>query len=216
MKDYPIKIIPYSAHALLIQWPEQINENILQDILAFKAQLEKAFPEALLTPCYHSLLLVCRNLIKDINGTIEAVLAQYEGRFLEPLKPNIFEVPVNYYSEVAMDLGLVCRALNMSTSNFIEWHTTPLYTVFGLGFLPGFMYLGGLPEAIHFPRRDRPRLQVPAGAVGIGGRQTGIYPMEAPGGWQLIGYSDFQVIDRKGPPSFKVQVGDRIRFVPKK
>lgn len=214
MKDYPIKIIPYSAHALLIQWPEEIDEDILQDVLAFKARLEGAFPEALLTPCYHSLLLVCRKLIKDIKGTIEVVLAQYEGRYLEPLESKVFEIPVDYQSEVGMDLGEVCQALNMSIPTFIEWHTSPLYTVFGLGFLPGFMYLGGLPEAIHYPRRDRPRLRVPAGAVGIGGRQTGIYPMEAPGGWQLIGYSDFQVIDRSGPPIFQVKVGDQIRFVP--
>lgn len=215
MKDYPIKIIPYSAHALLIEWPEQIDEEILQDILAFKNTLQISFPDALLTPCYYSLLLVYRNLIKDIPRTIESVFALYDSRVFELHEPQIFEVAVNYKAETAIDLAEVCEALNMKIKTFVEWHTNPLYTVFGLGFLPGFMYLGGLPEAIHYPRRENPRLRVPAGAVGIGGRQTGIYPMEAPGGWNLIGHSDFQVIDRKGPPSFRVRVGDKIRFFPK-
>jgi allophanate hydrolase subunit 1 len=135
MKDYPIKIIPYSAHALLIQWPEEIDEDILQDVLAFKARLEGAFPEALLTPCYHSLLLVFRNLIKDLTGTIEAVLAQYEKRFFEPYEARVFEIAVDYQSEVGMDLEEVCQALNMSIPTFIDWHTSALYTVYGLGYL---------------------------------------------------------------------------------
>ena len=214
MNDYPIKIIPYSAHALLIQWPEQVDERLLQDILAFKNALQESFPDALLTPCYHSLLLVFRKLIKDIPSIIESVLALYDNRFFEPLKPQIFEVVVNYQSEIAMDIEDICVDLGMNIKTFIEWHTSALYTVYGLGFLPGFMYLGGLPEAIHYPRHKSPRLRVPAGAVGIGGRQTGIYPMEAPGGWQLIGHSDFQVIDRNASFTFKVKVGDKIKFVP--
>lgn len=113
-----------------------------------------------------------------------------------------------------MDLEDICEDLSMNIKTFIDWHTSALYTVYGLGFLPGFMYLGGLPEAIHYPRHKSPRLRVPAGAVGIGGRQTGIYPMEAPGGWQLIGHSDFQVIDRNASFTFKVKVGDKIKFVP--
>lgn len=102
----------------------------------------------------------------------------------------------------------------MSTKELIEMHTKQPYLVYGIGFLPGFMYLGGLPEALETPRKSTPRLAVPKGSVGLAGKQTGIYPQDSPGGWNIIGNCPIPIFNiNKEPPCF-INVGDRVQFYP--
>ena len=96
----------------------------------------------------------------------------------------------------------------------IRIHSGRVYLIYMLGFLPGFCYLGGLDERIHTPRLKTPRLRIPAGSVGIGGAQTGIYPMDSPGGWQLMGRTPVRAYDPEREPPILFQSGDRIRFEP--
>ena len=127
---------------------------------------------------------------------------------------KIYEIPVCYGGEYGPDLEFVAKNADISVEEVIKIHSSKDYLIYMLGFLPGFSYLGGLDEKIHTPRLANPRIKIPAGSVGIGGAQTGIYPLESPGGWQLIGKTPVKTYnpDRKVPILF--EAGDYIRFVP--
>ncbi len=126
------------------------------------------------------------------------------------------EIPVVYGGEVGPDLQEVARLTDMTEKQVVELHASVNYTVYFLGFQPGFPYLGGLPEALQVPRRTDPRLRVTAGTVGIGGGQTGIYPLETPGGWQLIGRTALCLFDPSRPSPALLAPGDCVRFVPQR
>ncbi|MFQ2200063.1 5-oxoprolinase subunit PxpB [Aeromonas hydrophila] len=123
-------------------------------------------------------------------------------------------IPVHYGGEAGPDLEVVARHAAMTPAEVVTAHSKAIYTVFFLGFQPGFAYLGGLPNHLATPRLAVPRLTVPAGSVGIGGEQTGIYPTASPGGWQLIGRTELCMFDpgRKRPSL--LLPGDRVRFTP--
>jgi len=126
---------------------------------------------------------------------------------------RVVEIPVRYGGENGPDLGDVARHTGLSPEEVVRRHAAGEYVVYFLGFQPGFAYMGGLAPELATPRRGEPRLAVPAGSVGIGGEQTGIYPAAAPGGWQLIGRTDAPlfVADREPPSLFAP--GDTVRFV---
>ncbi|MBM5570910.1 5-oxoprolinase subunit PxpB [Deefgea chitinilytica] len=130
-----------------------------------------------------------------------------------PCTSRVHELPVRYGGRYGPDLALVAAHAKLSISEVAQRHSSIIYDVLCLGFLPGFPYLAGLPVDLACPRRASPRLQVPAGSVGIGGRQTGIYPCASPGGWQIIGHCDVSLFDEKQSPPSLMQAGDRIRFI---
>ncbi|MDU3078398.1 MAG: 5-oxoprolinase subunit PxpB, partial [Mixta calida] len=125
-------------------------------------------------------------------------------------------IPVVYGGEAGPDLDVVARHCQMTPQQVVEAHAAVLYDVYFIGFQPGFPYLGGLDSRLHTPRRDEPRVQVPAGSVGIGGSQTGIYPLASPGGWQLLGRTTLPLFDPQQQPPTLLRPGDRVRFVPQK
>ena len=124
------------------------------------------------------------------------------------------EIPVWYGGDAGPDLAEVARHTGLSCAEVIACHSAADYRVYFLGFQPGFAYLGGLPDCLATPRRTQPRILAPAGSVGIGGRQTGIYPAHSPGGWELIGRTAPRLFDPQGEPPSLLLPGDRIRFVP--
>ena len=123
-------------------------------------------------------------------------------------------LPVQYGGESGPDLPEAAAQLGLSEAQLIEAHCAPVYEVACLGFLPGFPYLLGLPARLALPRRATPRLRVPAGSVGIGGAQTGVYPCESPGGWQLIGRTSQALFNAGAQEPSWLLPGDRLRFVP--
>ncbi|WP_440026281.1 5-oxoprolinase subunit PxpB [Chromobacterium amazonense] len=127
---------------------------------------------------------------------------------------RVVEIPVHYGGAAGPDLQEVARHCGLSSRQVVARHSAVEYTVFFLGFQPGFAYLGGLDPALATPRRATPRQQVPAGSVAIGGSQTGIYPADAPGGWQIIGHSDMVLFDPARQPPSALQPGDIVRFIP--
>ena len=127
--------------------------------------------------------------------------------------PRIVEIPVRYGGAYGPDLEDVARYCGLSAGEVVQIHTSGLYPVHMIGFMPGFPYLGGLSERIATPRRPAPRLRVPAGSVGIAGKQTGVYPRESPGGWQIIGRTDLVLFDPRRNPPCLLQIGDLVRFV---
>lgn len=124
------------------------------------------------------------------------------------------EIPVCYGGEFGLDLEGVARHAKITTSDVIKLHAEPDYHVCAIGFTPGFPYLSGLPEKLHTPRRPTPRVRVPAGSVGIGGMQTGIYSLPTPGGWQLIGRTPLKLFDLASDHPALLQVGDEVKFRP--
>ncbi|MFC0309701.1 5-oxoprolinase subunit PxpB [Gallibacterium trehalosifermentans] len=129
---------------------------------------------------------------------------------------KLIDIPVHYGGEFGEDLFDVANYHNTTPQQIIQRHTSVTYTVFMMGFQPGFPYLGGLPENLHTPRREQPRTKVPAGSVGIGGSQTGIYPFSSPGGWQIIGRTTIPLFDIKQTPPVLLKAGDQIRFIAEK
>lgn len=145
-------------------------------------------------------------------AAVNRVLAELE----EGLFPAAHEVtiPVCYGGAYGPDLDDVAQAHGLTAEEVVRQHSGAAYSVYMLGFAPGFAYLGGLPEAIATPRRPEPRMAVPAGSVGIGGNQTGVYPLVSPGGWNLIGRTPVRMFDaRRNPPSL-LAAGDSVRFTP--
>ncbi|HEY3590097.1 MAG TPA: 5-oxoprolinase subunit PxpB [Buttiauxella sp.] len=126
------------------------------------------------------------------------------------------EIPVIYGGSVGPDLLQVAEHCGLSASQVVEQHSSVDYVVYFLGFQPGFAYLAGLSSALVTPRRAEPRLMVPAGSVGIGGSQTGVYPLATPGGWQLIGQTSVKLFNPADEMPTLLAPGDTVRFVPQK
>jgi inhibitor of KinA len=122
------------------------------------------------------------------------------------------EIPVCYGGDFGPDLAEVAAAHGLDADRVIALHAGASYVVLAIGFAPGFAYLGGLPPQIHTPRRTTPRVRVPAGAVGIGGAQTGVYPLETPGGWNLIGATPLRLFDASRAEPALLGAGDRVKF----
>ena len=122
------------------------------------------------------------------------------------------EIPVNYGGKYGPDLTAMANDLNLSVEDVVNLHTEATYTVYFIGFQPGFPYLGGLSESLYFPRHAIPRTQVPAGSVGIGGEQKGVYPFESPGGWQLLGQTDTALFDLTKDSPTLLNAGDTLKF----
>jgi len=127
---------------------------------------------------------------------------------------RVFEIPVCYGGEYGPDLSNIATHAGLDEEEVIAIHSSCDYLIYMLGFLPGFSYLGGLDERIHIPRLANPRIKIPAGSVGIGGAQTGVYPLDSPGGWQLLGTTPVKTYDPEREIPILFEAGDYIRFVP--
>ncbi len=136
----------------------------------------------------------------------------------ESAQPEVrhIDIPVIYGGAEGPDLEEVARLHNLTARQTVELHSSAEYVVYFLGFQPGFGYLGGLPDALHTPRRAVPRVKVPQGSVGIGGSHTGVYPLASPGGWQIIGNTPLALFDPQASSSTLLRPGDSVRFVPQK
>lgn len=122
------------------------------------------------------------------------------------------EIPVCYGGDFGPDIDEVARHCGIEAGEVMALHSSARYVVHAVGFTPGFAYLGGLPEKLQTPRKATPRTSVPAGSVGIGGKQTGVYPVESPGGWQLIGRTPLRLFDPTREPAATLRVGDQVVF----
>lgn len=167
-------------------------------------------------PGMNNITVVLRNPHSLALDAIERLQRWWEeSEALEP-ESRYIEIPVVYGTAAGPDLGEVARHAGLTEKQVVELHSSIDYVVWFLGFQPGFPYLGGLPEKLATPRRDEPRLQVPAGSVGIGGAQTGIYPLATPGGWQLIGHTPLPLFDPDRNEPVLLRPGDTVRFIPQK
>tara|TARA_R110000868_G_scaffold145181_2_gene365156 strand:- start:62461 stop:63198 length:738 start_codon:yes stop_codon:yes gene_type:complete len=216
VKKYPISIRPYGVHAILVEWPEKIEETILNDILFFISDLRKNHLNKgnwELVPAYNSLTLILRDDIIDFDSFKPQLQKWYDEKEEIILEDKyLWRFPVCYDLEFGIDLVEVAEKLNKTVEEIIKIHTSYSYTVYGIGFLPGFMYLGGLPQELEIPRRASPRPKVAKGSVGLAGKQTGIYPQESPGGWNILGNCTVPIFNPKNENPCLVKVGDKVQF----
>ncbi len=191
----------------------EVNRKVRQVAAALEAQPLRGVIEVI--PTYRSLFLLYDPMTTSPEE-LQAALLELEERLTEVKipPPREVEIPVCYGGEFGPDLAFVAESHGLSPEEVIRLHCQPLYQVYMVGFTPGFPFLGGLPKELHTPRRPTPRERVPAGSVGIAGEQTGIYPIESPGGWQLIGRTPLKVFDPNRPDPFLLKAGDLVRFRP--
>lgn len=205
---------PLSKYAILIEWKNSIEEAILTEVLMFEKKIQTFYNNKTIEtiPIYNSLTVIFEEII-DFNKTVtqlKAIQAQPSQELI--LKKNKWKLPVCYHPSLGIDINMLAEKKNLSVEQIIALHTTSVYTVFGIGFLPGFLYLGELTTELHTPRRKEPRLQIPKGAVGIGGKQTGVYPQQSPGGWNIIGNCPISLFNAESQPPCFINVGDSIEF----
>ena len=211
---YTLTYFPMGNRALLIEWPSQIDVDIIEDIWQLKAALsDDAITEYIVA--YHSLTIVFSEAQKDFNPWIQWVQEKYAHIKNNPtalLPKKVVELPVYYSPEVAPDLEDYLSNKKISLQEMVHLHTKPEYTLFFYGFQPGFMYLGGLDKKLVQPRKDKPSAVVNSGSVAVGGAQTGIYPLASPGGWHIIGHCPLILFDPQLPEPCIAKPGDVIKF----
>ncbi|MDO3694887.1 5-oxoprolinase subunit PxpB [Wenyingzhuangia sp. chi5] len=207
------KVVPYGESAFLIQFADEISVETHLQVKACYQQLKKMHIHGVqsLIPAYNSITVMFDQ--QEIEPkTLKVFLENTPYKLAEEeLTKNIVEIPVCYEAPYALDMEYVSGELNLSTKEIIDIHTADPYLVYMIGFAPGFMYLGGLDKRLHTPRKQTPRLQIPAGAVGLADQQTGVYPMITPGGWQIIGQTPISLFSKEKPSL--VAMGDYVQFV---
>ena len=219
----PCHIYPLGDQAIVIDWGNRIDTGLNQQVRAVHAHLrDHPLPGIRdLIPAYSSLtiLLDLGELLQQSPGRppfemmrtqLDRMLPGLENRPVQ--EGRRVDIPVCYDPSLAPDLETVAGFSGMHTSDVVEMHAGREYLVYLLGFLPGFAYMGSVDARIAAPRRPQPRSQVPAGSVGIAGEQTGIYPLQSPGGWNLIGRTPLRLFDPHRPEPALLQAGDRVRF----
>lgn len=166
-------------------------------------------------PAYASILVHYDPLQWDFHQlAIEIASILDDEREEEPWEPRLVTIPVRYGGVHGPDLAFVASHTGLDEAEVIHLHSHVEYPVFMMGFTPGFPYLGGMDERLATPRLDQPRERVPAGSVGIAGKQTGIYSIDSPGGWRIIGRTTLRLFDPQGDAPFLLSPGDRVRFTP--
>ena len=213
-----MRIEPLGDSALLVRIVEAFEaEGSLDAVLRATRQLEVAQIRGVidLAPAYTTVGIFFDpaqiGRFDEFRASIERALERDAGS-AQVRASGAIEVPVCYDNEFALDLEAVARHAGLSPEEIVRRHSEANYRVSCVGFTPGFPYLSGLPPDLATPRRASPRKEIPAGAVAIGGTQTGIYPRKSPGGWNVIGRTPLRLFDVERNPPALFRAGDRVRF----
>jgi len=211
------RFLPAGDKALAVELGESITPEINRKVRDLLVAIESQEIPGLvdLVPTYRSLLVYYDPLRLSLAELEERLTALEQNLDQAALKaPRVLEIPTLYGGEYGPDIGEVAEHNGLAPEEVIQIHSGAEYQVYMMGFTPGFPYLGGMSERIATPRLQTPRTVIPAGSVGIAERQTGVYPIESPGGWQLIGRTPVQLFDPQRDPPVMVTAGDYIRFAP--
>ena len=214
MNSYKLKYFLYNSNCLLIDWPQEINENISNDVNNFKRTIESNFNNIVdVRSSYCSLFLIFENKIKSLIELEKKLSTLYNSRtYLDKKDRFLWNIPVCYEKTYGLDIEFVSKKNKIPVSDIIKKHCEKKYNLYLIGFLPGFLYLGSLHEDLHIPRKEEPRLRVPKGAVAIANEQTGIYPQQSPGGWNILGNTPISLFNKsKNKPCF-ANPGDKVKF----
>lgn len=203
--------------AVVVELGDGIDDETFDRVQALSQSLARASIPGVVehVPAYTTVTIYydpSRASYADVCSAVEQLRPEVAGS--EKVTARTVVIPVCYGGEFGVDLAHVAAHHGLTADEVIAIHSGAAYRVSMLGFAPGFAYLGGMPERIATPRRDTPRLKTPAGSVGIAGSQTGIYPLETPGGWQIIGRTPLQLFRPTENPPTLLSPGDAVRFRP--
>lgn len=210
------RIVPFGDSSALIQLGDEIDLEINQHVHALAQLIEASSINGVIeaVPAYATLLVHYNPLVlsfAQIKDRLRVKISQIEETTSR--KPRQVEVPVRYGGEFGVDLEHVARHLHLSVEDVIRIHSKKNYTVYMMGFTPGYPYMGKLDDALAMSRLETPRTRVAAGTVAIAGSQTGIYSIESPGGWRLIGWTPLKLFDPESDSPFLFSPGDEVKFV---
>jgi inhibitor of KinA len=210
-----VNIIPASDSSLLVTFGNAISPELQRRVLALFRALQARHDSRIrnLHPAYASLLIDFDPLQlthDEVTALVESMSSSEHAAVTE--SSVVVNIPVCYDAKFGLDLDDVARQANLAVEEVVRLHSSATYLVCFLGFSPGFAYLGGLPEVLQTPRVSTPRRMVAGGSVGIAGSQTGIYPMDSPGGWKLVGRTPVRMFDPLAQPPTRLQPGDRVQF----
>ena len=212
-----IEYIPSGDSAFLVKFGNEISEEINRKVRTYFIALSEKKIEGIIecVPSYTDLMVVYNPLIiqyKELLGELKVVAQNISD--IEIPEARTVEIPVLYGGKFGDDMEAVKSHTGLSEQEIIEAHSGRKYLVYMLGFTPGFCYLGGMNKDIATPRKEVPSQKILAGSVGIAAEQTGIYPIESPGGWQIIGRTPYKLFDPNRKPEFLLQAGDYLKFYP--
>ena len=223
-----MEIVPLGDSALIVRVRDQFEDapdETLDEVLRVFHLLQRAaIPGVIeLAPAYTSVAVFFDPIaILKANGVFDEVAKRIRSAIVPASRrhrrrnaasaPRLIEIPVCYDAEFGIDLDRVAEHTKLSEREIVDLHSTREYRVACIGFVPGFTFLAGLPKNLATPRRDVPRKEISAGSVGIGGAQTGIYPLRSPGGWNLIGRTPVRLFDPIKDLPTLLCPGDRVRF----
>ncbi|QAA32425.1 5-oxoprolinase subunit PxpB [Clostridium manihotivorum] len=221
MEEDNIKISQITETSALIEFGVKIDKETNRKIRLFCQYLDKSSFKGFIeyVPYFTSVSVVYNPLsigssepFETVKSILEDIISRID--FKVQYEEHIVAIPVCYEKEFAPDLEYVAKANNLTIEEVVEIHSKGEYLVYMIGFAPGFPYLGGLSEKIHTERRSTPRTVIPAGSVGIAGSQTGVYPIETPGGWQIIGRTPIKLFDLNREEKTLLKCGDIAKFYP--
>lgn len=223
--DLP-KIKPFGEGSVVVEFGNEISEEINAKAIALANYLDhdrfpgfiEAVPAYASTTVFFDVATVARSIgcSENISSFVESTLNKSIATMSATIATvsEVVEIPTDFSPAAGLDLDSVARQCQLSVDEIIDIFTSQTYRVFMIGFLPGFAYMGETDERIRVPRLAQPRAKVPKGSVGLAGAQTGIYPLESPGGWQIIGRTSIEMFDPNADPPSKLKAGDLVRFIP--
>lgn len=204
--------------AIVVEFGDIIDEDINRKVINLMKNIESS---SLINsiyemiPTYRSLMIIYNPLKITFNDLINSVKnIESNLKVLDKREKNIIKIPVLYGNDYGPDIDTVAKHNRLSIEEVIRLHSEAEYLVYMLGFTPGFTYLGGMNNKLETPRLDNPRVKIPEGSVGIAGKQTGVYPIESPGGWQLIGRTPIKLYNPKRENPILLKAGDYVKFTP--
>jgi len=212
-----MRFLPAGERGLIVELGNEISLEINAQVRALAIGIETARIPGLreVIPTYRSVGIEFDPVVTsfdEMRGRIRDVAAHLDPRGLTA--PKLVQVPTVYGGAYGPDLSFVAEHAGLSEAEVVRRHSQTRYHVYMIGFTPGYVYLGGLPERLHTPRLASPRIRVPKGSVAIGGAQTGIYSIESPGGWRLIGRTNLDLFDPTREIPTPIVPGDAVQFIP--
>ncbi len=211
------RVVGAGDSVLLIEFEERIDPVVNARAIALAESIQAAAISGVrdVVPTYRSVAVYFDPLRTDYDALVTALGRHAAGTPTQAVESRTpVDIPVCYGGEFGPDLAAVAAYAHLGQAQVVELHAAATYRVFMLGFVPGFAYMGVVDDRIAIPRHSAPRVRVPTGSVGIAGVQTGIYPAETPGGWQLIGRTPLDPFDPNRREPFLLKAGDAVRFRP--
>jgi KipI family sensor histidine kinase inhibitor len=202
--------------AVVVEFGERVDRELSERVLRLSARVRVSSIAGVIetVPTYRSLMVLHDPLTIDSTNLIATLQTLVQERAAEKTDRKLWRIPACYEPSYAPDLSDVAARTGLTEREIVDLHTSAVFHVYMLGFVPGFPYMGDLPKSLVLPRRTDPRVKVPAGSIAIAAGQTAIYPVESPGGWHLIGATPVRLFDVRLPQPALLSPGDKVSFTP--